>query len=164
MQIRKLKSLVVLNPLITYNKLKVPLTNSSNRILANLAEILCVSWYLVQSSTLSQPVKTELAQLTDPKDELLRRLWGIILQQRLKNSSHDLETNFKSKLNEQVELLRQVYSAECLRRLETQREKFMTKQEEMYLQMNCLQEGKDKLVELILYLEQQHAAKSLQGG
>jgi hypothetical protein len=34
----------------------------------------------------------------------------------------------------------------------------------MYLQMNCLQEGKDKLVELILYLEQQHAAKSLQGG
>ncbi|CAK9864991.1 unnamed protein product [Sphagnum jensenii] len=32
----------------------------------------------------------------------------------------------------------------------------------MYLQMNCLQEGKDKLVELILYLEQQHAAKSLQ--
>ncbi|CAM6016580.1 unnamed protein product [Sphagnum balticum] len=38
----------------------------------------------------------------------------------------------------------------------------MTKQEEMYLQMNCLQEGKDKLVELILYLEQQHAAKSLQ--
>jgi hypothetical protein len=109
-------------------------------------------------------VKTELAQLTDPKDELLWRLWGIILQQRLKNSSHDLETNFKSKLNEQVELLCQVYSAECLRRLETQREKFMTKQEEMYLQMNCLQEGKDKLVELILYLEQQHAAKSLQGG
>jgi hypothetical protein len=104
MQIRKLKSLVVLN-LTTYNKLKVPLTNSSNRILANLAEILCVSWCLVQSSTLSQPVKTELAQLTDPKDELLQRLWGIILQQRLKNSSHDLETNFKSKLNEQVELL-----------------------------------------------------------
>jgi hypothetical protein len=109
-------------------------------------------------------VKTELAQLTDPKDELLRRLWEIILQQRLKNSSHDLETNFKSQLNEQVELLRQVYSAECLQRLEKQREKFMTKQEEMYLQMNCLQEGKDKLVELILYLEQQHAAESLQGG
>jgi hypothetical protein len=78
-------------------------------------------------NSLSQPVKTELAQLTDPKDELLWRLWGIILQQRLKNSSHDLETNFKSKLNEQVELLCQVYSAECLRRLETQREKFMTK-------------------------------------
>jgi hypothetical protein len=114
MQIRKLKSLVVLNPLTTYNKLKAPLTNSSNRILGNLAEIVCVSWCLVQSSSLSQPVKTELAQLTDPKDELLQRLRGIIFQQRLKNSSHDLETNFKSKLNEQVELLRQVYSAECL--------------------------------------------------
>ncbi|CAM6016582.1 unnamed protein product [Sphagnum balticum] len=124
-------------------------------------------------NSLSQPVKTELAQLTDPKDELLQRLRGIIFQQRLeierlKNSSHDLETNFYSKLNEQVELLSEAYSAECLRRLEEQREKFMAKQEEMYLQMNCLREEKDKekdkLVEQILHLEQQHAAKSSQGG
>ncbi|CAK9864992.1 unnamed protein product [Sphagnum jensenii] len=110
-------------------------------------------------NSLSQPVKTELAQLT--KDELLQRLQVQHRKeiQRLKNYSHDLEINFNSKLNE----LHQAYRAEC-RRFEKEREKFMAKQEEMYLQMNCLQEEKDKLVEQILHLEQQHADKSSQGG